>query len=70
MNDKFKYQITKEIVCPYCFKTLSNSENRITTEDDDFIVCEKCGKKFLCCQHRDITYVSRKKLNGDKKNEL
>lgn len=56
--DNIDCEFTKEIVCPYCGHTFSDSWEYCDFDDEMF--CDECGNEFSYERKIEVTYVSYK----------
>jgi DNA-directed RNA polymerase subunit RPC12/RpoP len=65
MADEIDYELTDEIVCPYCGHEHGDSHEYFERQLFADVECAECGKEFECSQDVSVTYTSSKKEKPD-----
>jgi len=65
-KEEIDYEMTDEVVCPYCGYTFDDSSEFINEGEDSFEVeCDECQRRFDVRVRIGITYTSIKRPEGE-----
>ena len=65
-KEEIDYEMTDEVVCPYCGYTFDDSSEFINEGEDSFEVeCDECNRSFGVSVYRSVTFTSIKRPEGE-----